>query len=879
MIDAKAELLLAAAIKDVTFTLKDTQARYGHGIQKAFALVKEEVDLDLSAVTHGSAADNVATKMKSAVQGVSAHRQVVALVQVSGGGKSKVSLDLCLQKHFWPVYVPLRSIPGSARKPDALQYLLDQLSCLRPKSEQSYNDAEKADRNRLDYVEAFVAVHVRIVCAMINILLRDARFERLEDVNKRVLFVYGQCGMASTFSSHAKDVFKNDEIRAHISNANQEAKNCNLCIVYDEVMSVSNLLVGHFLHQRSVHVKDEQEYLDAQKMEMKMQPPKKPFTAPTDLLYALRRVMNTLTDNGIPQVTMDTNFTSAEEVFHREGSATRELITFVSDLPGVTQADIVVWFTKVFGDKCKDCVSEMADFEGRPRIFYESFLKKALFPTMRRHPPADVQSVAQLVKDCIPIARDESNDWMGSFIATKGDSKSGTSASLICSCFVQAWWKDGSFSAPSSTLQRLLSDGLIFKSFARPGNVNPNDDNANFKREPLLWTAMLDFYERKSEWVLNEILSKAHQGNARQEIGKEMELALGWKLYCARGKKFSSVFPTVFPVAPPWVHEGTIRVAEVRGEPSQRDFFQLLSDKPDAMIFPADMCGPDIVFTIETPKTGERVRVYVQVKNKRSGTSFAEALYSIEPCLLYKSNRSYIVANRDTHGIVPCEDMTSTFSSNADLRESYVRLILSLSLSKGVKDWMSPEPGRKDLQELSSRFPVLIAQTSDTALVDSEVLQKYYSDTKKLASLHKPTAKKGYPPPDVPFLLTRSLPRLGPGPHAADSRLCASANLSAAQLAMTSISSGAASATPSSSASPLCDSASAAQSAVALTHLGSKQDTTVKAHKATGSTAAKERKPKESGGGNTRLPSKLPKRVPKWQQPISKYMSDQHCSE
>ena len=292
-----------------------------------------------------------------------------------------------------------------------------------------------------------------------------------------------------------------------------------------------------------------------------------------------------------------------------------------------------------------------------------------------------------------------------------------------------------------------MSEGLIFNDSDSGRCLVLSDDGrpdqtANLKQESLLWKTMLAYFKDNDKWVTSAILGTAFLGSGGQQIGKEIEHAFGWQIWCANGNAFTSVFPTTYPVPPSWVSEGIIFVEEVRDEPDETGFSNILSTQPGTLVFPQNACGPDIVFTVKD-KDRNPVRVYVQVKNGATGSLFADALYTTEPSLFYTAKRNDAVKN---DAITPRDSIVEAFTNNTDLDKRHVRLIVSLGVTDGLMTWMCSKKDDGTGYRVLDAKPVLVAKTMETVLKDNDVMKKYDRDMKqksknknqKLQSLSKP---------------------------------------------------------------------------------------------------------------------------------------------
>eukprot|EP00041_Stephanoeca_diplocostata_P034483 m.1179492 g.1179492 ORF g.1179492 m.1179492 type:complete len:979 (-) comp24529_c0_seq45:2120-5056(-) len=727
--------LLTKACKEVSYNLKDTQKAYGKNVKVPLPLVDGNYDPDLSYITFGDAAKRVAEKM-NLIYATSVHKSVITVVQVSGGGKTKLALDLCLKRFFWPLYVPFRSQTGGGRQFAAIRSLKEQLEKEPPNTNLPYNDARKQDKKRLSYVMAFIAAHVQVVDDLHYFLHEDENFKDLDDDLKLLLFVRVQVGMAFDFSGVAQKVLKllflSENVwstsEAIIKQAKDRIKGeRNLCIVYDEVTRITGdgALKGYFLHkERTKNPIPDEQYLTTQANELNniTATPDHPFEFPTNLLYALRRIMNDLNDLKIPQLMMDTRFSIAEEVFINEGSETRMFIEKVGNMPFVSSENISEWFQAVFGEVDEPDKRKMKQFCGRPRVFYDSYLWRSFLPKLKDASKGSVAtSIKNIAEESIADGTENARNWMKTVINEKGNPKVGTHRKILLDIFIHAWRYGGKFKLETQDLETLVSEGIIFGH----ETTSNSKQKADFKTEPLLWSTIIEYYRDISDYVLDGILGRAYQTNDPATFGKKMEEAIAWKLFTSNGNPFASVFPTTYPQAPTWVQEGNIYVSDVCSSPIQQDFCDFLHGKPQTLMFPQEACGPDIVFSIKD-KDGIPVRVYLQVKHQKSKLNFPEAVYSTQPYLFYQTKRKEKA--KDLAGVNPCEPLVNAFSKDTGLDARYVQLIVSFLITGGVIKFMTSDTSSPKWDFLKHK-PVLVARTTETTLGESsKVLKKYVTD-------------------------------------------------------------------------------------------------------------------------------------------------------
>eukprot|EP00041_Stephanoeca_diplocostata_P026677 m.722973 g.722973 ORF g.722973 m.722973 type:complete len:818 (+) comp23019_c3_seq64:499-2952(+) len=742
--DPNVETMISQLVKEVqgqvTYDQGCTDIIFKNKVRVPLPLVNDSYDPNLSFIVHGNAAHAVATVLKD-VGETSQHKKVLALVQVSGAGKTKLTIDLCLRESLWPVYIPLKGVPGSPRKFAAIEALMDSLGNINDVEHTEYVEARTADNRRVELVTMFIVAHVWAARQLFDHLGAENETDEVQMKLKRLHFVYCQIGCADKFSRIAKVWFQNHTDQKSVSEMDDDYStvvdswrkhvNFKTCVVYDEVTAVRGILRGYFLHQHddSKQGRDGKVYLDTRTRELKQENPDEgdPFQAPTDLFYALRRGMNRLLELQLPQIMSDTHFSIAEEIFKNEGSATRELIEYIADLPPVSESDIREWFLKVFQHEF-DGVGEFGDlgqFCGRSRFFYDSYVKTLL------NSLKDTDDTSTEITDwCVESGITAAKQWLLKFIKKKALQK-GNLGDAIRTIFVEAWRHDGCFMADTKQMHDLVNEGLIFAK---------SDNTGDFKEEIMLWDSIRDVFRKNHELVREHIMKSAFN-SGEKTIGTAIETVLGWLLFCHHGMRFQDVFPQTHPQASTWITSGVVNVTQVVDSPDEENFADILANHDDTLIFPEQKCGPDIVFTLSCKDKDDNevpVRVYVQVKNRGTTVDFYNALYTVEPCLFYKNRRPDSVSNIRSHKTFRVQSsIKHAFSQNASLDKRHVRLIVSPRVSDNLIKWMNTESVNTSL-EMHNK-PVLVAKTQDL-MENCAILKQYVANKTGIGRLAKPRA-------------------------------------------------------------------------------------------------------------------------------------------
>jgi hypothetical protein len=373
--------LITETVNFVTLSrdLPAQQRIFGRQLRAPLPLEPDSFKLHCLLLRHvaGDRHLQIEQRLSSSASGDLPGRQIVALTQVSGSGKTKVAVSMHQFGKRACIFVTCHS--AGSFHPAVLR--LD-LNLLGPTEgavgvqSLSMPALQQLDAVYNRWVRLFVLSFVRVAV----LLVRDPQLSGLKTPEARAdALLYATRhplaaeAVADVFAQHASSAVEQQPFHELVADWACDCEGAfphGYFLCYDESHLLSDRCTGYFLHSEIG--------VDARKLRIRERDNSSNAleSFSTNLLHAVRVVMREQLRAGVPQLTVDTHF----RIWHTVTalvSTRHSPFSRVVDLPAITEQDIVQFMQEFFAINRDECArAGISKFVGRPHFFFDIFLQK-----------------------------------------------------------------------------------------------------------------------------------------------------------------------------------------------------------------------------------------------------------------------------------------------------------------------------------------------------------------------------------------------------------------------------------------------------------------------------------------------------------------------
>jgi hypothetical protein len=381
--DERWQRLITGTVKFVTLSrdLPAQQRIFGQQLRAPLPLEPDSFKLHCLLLRHvaGDRHFQIEQLLTSSASGDLPGRQIVALTQVSGSGKTKVAVSMHQFGKRACIFVTCHS--AGSFHPAVVR--LD-LNLLGPTEgavgvqSLSMPALQQLDAVYHRWVKLFVLSFVRVAVR----LVRDPQLSGLKTPDERAdALLYASRhplaaeAVADVFAQNALSAVEQQPFHELVADWTRDCEGAfphGYFLCYDESYPLSDRCTGYFLHSelgvdpRELRIR-ERDNSSNNALE----------SSSTNLLYAVRIVMSEQLKAGVPQLMVDTHFRIWQHTVTALVSTRHSPISPVVDLPAITEQDIVQFmhnFYAITGDECAR--AGMSKLVGRAHFFFDIFLQK-----------------------------------------------------------------------------------------------------------------------------------------------------------------------------------------------------------------------------------------------------------------------------------------------------------------------------------------------------------------------------------------------------------------------------------------------------------------------------------------------------------------------